>query len=383
MLYDMKLTAVAKLLPTTEQRQALLSTMERVNEACDWLAEQAFKLQTANKIQLQHLHYRDLRERFGLSAQMAVRTISKVVEVYKRDKTKLCHFKPHGAVAYDQRIMSFKAMDRVSLLTLAGRVLVPFVAGAYHRSRLEGVRGQADLVYRKGKLYLYVTVEVPDEAQVEPEAWLGVDLGIRNLAVDSDGEQHSGAVVEAVRSRTLKLRGALQRRGTKSAKRHLKKLSGKEARFRSNVNHTISKRIVRKAKDTSRGVAIEDLKGIRERTTVRKAQRAEHGGWAFFQLRSFIEYKGKLAGVSVVAVDPHNTSRTCPRCGNVDKANRRSQAEFQCTSCGYEAHADFVGATNIAHRASVNAPIVSDIERETVQQIPRSVLGKAACFSWR
>jgi IS605 OrfB family transposase len=379
----MKLVAVAKLLPTDEQATALLATMERVNEACEWLGARAFEGQTANKFALHHLHYGDLREQFGLSAQMAVRAIGKVCDAYKRDRTRQPHFKPHGAIAYDQRIMSFKAMDRVSLLTLAGRILVPFVAGAYHRARLEGVRGQADLVLRKGKWYLYVTVEVPDGAPVDPEGWLGVDLGIRNLATDSDGERHSGAGVEAVRQRMQQLRTALQSVGTKSAKRHLKRLAGHEARFRSDVNHIISKRIVAKAKDTARWVAVEDLTHIRERTTVRHGQRAMHSGWAFFQLRSFLTYKGRLAGVPVVAVDPRNTSRTCPRCGHVDKRNRRTQAEFRCVACAFEAHADVVGATNIAARAAFNRPIVSSIGSETHLAIPLLAQGQAASFSGR
>lgn len=361
----MRLVAVAKLLPTAEQAAALLATVERVNAACEWLAARAFENQTANKIRLQQLHYRDLRERFGLSAQMAVRAISKVCDAYKRDRTRQPHFKSHGAVAYDQRILSFKAMDRVSLLTLAGRILVPFVAGTYHRARLEAVRGQADLVLRKGKWFLYVTVELPDGAPIDPEDWLGVDLGIRNLAVDSDGERHSGVGVETVRQRMQRLRTVLQPIGTKSAKRHLKRLAGHESRFRSDVNHAISKRIVAKAKDTARGIALEDLSGIRERTTVRKGQRAMHGGWAFFQLRSFVEYKGRIAGVPVVVVDPRDTSRTCPRCGYVAKANRRSQSRFECQSCGHSDDADHVGAVNIAHRAAVMRPIVAGSGRET------------------
>ena len=379
----MQLVAVAKLLPTNDQAIALLATVERVNEACNWLAARAFEGQTANKFSLHHLYYGDLRQQFGLSAQMAVRAIGKVCDAYKRDKRRQPHFDSHGAIAYDQRIMSFKAMDRVSLLTLAGRILVPFVAGAYHRARLEGVRGQADLVLRKGKWYLYVTVEVPDGAPVDPEGWLGVDLGIRNLATDSDGERHSGAGVEAVRQRMQRLRGALQAVGTKSAKRHLKRLAGHEARFRSDVNHTISKRIVAKAKDTTRGVALEDLSGIRERTTVRHGQRAMHDGWAFFQLRSFVEYKGRLAGVQVVVVNPRNTSRTCPRCGCIDKANRRSQSEFECRACGHTDHADHVGAVNIARRAAFNQPIVSGIRSETHLAIPLLAQGQAACFSGR
>jgi IS605 OrfB family transposase len=363
-----KLVATAKLLPTPEQADALLATLECVNAACNWLAERAFELKSADKYRLHGLHYRELREKFGLSSQMAVRAISKVVEAYKRDRTRKPTFKPRGAVAYDQRILSFKALDRVSLLTISGRILLPYVAGPYHRARLEGVRGQSDLVLRKGKWFLYVTVEVPDGSPVDPEGWLGVDLGIRNLAVDSDGEAHSGAAVEDTRQRHQWLRNALQSAGTKSARRHLKRLAGKEARFRSHTNHCISKHIVAKAKGTGRGIAVEDLTGIRERATVRRSQRAMHSGWAFFQLRSFLAYKAVLAGVKLVVVDPRNTSRTCPACGYIDKANRKSQSEFACKSCDFVDHADHVGAVNIARRASVMTPIVPGVEHRLPAQ---------------
>jgi IS605 OrfB family transposase len=222
-----------------------------------------------------------------------------------------------------------------------------------------------------------VTVEVPDGSPVDPEGWLGVDLGIRNLAVDSDGEAHSGAAVEAVRQRHQRLRNILQPVGTKSAKSHLKKLSGKEARFRSHTNHVISKHIVAKAKGTGRGIAVEDLTGIRDRATVRRSQRAMHSGWAFFQLRAFLSYKAAIAGVKLVAVDPRNTSRTCPACGYIDKANRKSQSEFACKSCGFVDHADHVGAVNIARRAAVNQPIVSDYRGGEHLCLPISVQGQS------
>jgi putative transposase len=361
---NVKLVATVKLLVSPEDRERLLATMRRVNEACSWLAERAFEAKSADKIGLQRAHYRELRDRFGLSSQHAVRTISKVCEVYRRDKSKLCKFKPLGAVAYDQRIYTFKnGLDRVSLLALDGRIVVPCAIGAYHRGRLEGVRGQADLVYRKGKLFLFVTVDVPDGSPIDPEGWLGVDLGIRNLAVDSDGEAHSGEHTLAVRSRLAKLRAGLQSAGTRSAKRHLRKLRRRERNFHTHTNHVLSKSIVRKAKDTGRGIAVEDLSGIRNRVTVRTAQRATLHSWSFFQLRAFLSYKATLSGVVLVAVDPRNTSRTCPECGNIDKANRRSQAEFVCTGtgCGFAANADHVGARNIASRAEVIRPLGSAV----------------------
>lgn len=356
----MKLVATVKLLVDTEQKSRLLATMARVNEACSWLAERAFELKSADKLKLQKLHYRDLRDRFGLSAQHTVRAISKVCEVYKRDRSKLPRFRPYGAIPYDQRIYTFKhGLDRVSLLALDGRIIVPCAIGAYHAGRLEGVRGQADLVYRKGKLYLFVTVDVPDGSPIDPEGWLGVDLGIRNLAVDSDGKAHSGAQTLALRSRVAKLRRGLQSAGTRSAKRHLQRLRRRERHFHAHENHVISKSIVSKARDTGRGIAVEDLTGIRDRVTVRKAQRTNLHGWSFFELRTFLGYKAALAGVALVAVDPRNTSRTCPECGCIDKANRRSQADFVCTGCCFAANADHVGARNIASRAEVIRPIVA------------------------
>ena len=205
---------------------------------------------------------------------------------------------------------------------------MPFLGCDYYKARKGIVHGQADLILRNGKFYLCVAVEVQEEDAITPIDALGVDLGIVNLAVDSDGETHSGDKVLKVRDRTAKLCSGLQSCGTKSAKKHLKKLSGKEKRFQRDVNHCISKHIVAKAKDTKRAIVLEDLGGIRSRTTVSKAQRRDLHAWGFFQLRSFIEYKAKLSGVQVILVDPRNTSRTCPKCGHVAAENRRTREDF-------------------------------------------------------
>lgn len=337
-----------KLLPTAEQSKSLLVTMERFNAACDALAAIAFSSRCANKVELQKIAYHDIRRDFGLSAQMTVRAISKVVEVYKRDKDIQPKFRPHGAIVYDQRILSWKGADRVSILTVDGRAIMPWVAGAYQHGRLDRVRGQADLVYRDGKFFLFVTVDVGDVPPGDPEGYIGVDLGHKNIAVDSDGETFSGALNASLRKRHARLRRNLQRKGTKSAKRLLRKRRRKEARFASDLNHRISKAIVRKACDTGRGIAIEDLKGIRERTTVRKPQRRAHHSWAFAQLRSFLTYKAALAGVPLVAVNPRYTSQTCPVCGSIDRKNRPSRDRFQCISCGHAGPADTTAAVNIS-----------------------------------
>lgn len=360
----MKLTLFLKLLPSDEQKKLLLKTMEQFNTACNFISQVAYAHRTASQVKLHKLTYKDIREKFGLSAQMAVRAIGKVAETYKRDKTTLHCFKPHGAMAYDQRILTIKFPDCVSILTLNGRQIMPFMFYNYRQLDLRRVRGQADLIYHGGEFYLAVCVDVPEPPPSEPTDWLGVDLGIVNIATDSTGESFSGKQLNGLRKRYAKLRSKLQKKAAEKRKsgkrpksiiRLLKKRSKKEHRFATNVNHVISKRVVAKAKALGCGIALEDLKGIRSRVTVRKPQRRSHHSWAFYQLRTFIEYKARLAGVPVVLVDPRNTSRTCPHCGCIDKRNRPNQAEFKCVSCGFSGSADIIAAENI-RRAAVNRP---------------------------
>ena len=349
----MKQTIALKLAPSVEQAEVLLATMERFNAACDTIAEAAFARRLANKIALQKLVYYDIRERFGLSAQLTIRAIAKVVEAYKRDKRVRPRFRPHGAVCYDQRILRWLGVEAVSLSTLEGRLEVPIRFGAYQAARADRRYGQADLVYRDRVFYLYATIDTPEPPPGEPEDYLGIDLGIVNLAADSDGTTYTGQAVERHRRIDVHRRRNLQRKGTKAARRKLRQLGRTRSRYQRDTNHCISKTVVRHAKGTQRGIALEDLKGIRDRTerTVRRRQRARHGNWSFDQLRSFIEYKARAEGVQVVAVDPRGTSRTCPECGHCDKANRRTQATFCCTRCGHAAPADTTAARNIASRA--------------------------------
>jgi putative transposase len=349
----MKITLQIKLLPDETQHAALLDTMKVFNEACCFIAEVAHCEKCASKFALQKLVYRDVREQFGLSSQMAILAVHKVVGAYKRDTSMQCTFQPTGAIAYDQRVLSFKGLEKASILTVKGRITVPMQMGEYQKVQFGRAHGQADLVLRRGVFYLLLTIETPVAPAGEPTGFIGVDLGIVQIAADSDGESFSGQPVEDVRQKYHKQRRSLQAKGTRSATRRLQKISKKEALFRKDRNHIISKTLVEKAKDTGRGIALEDLEDIRERTTVRKSDRAKHSGWSFRQLQSFIAYKASIHGVPVVFVDPRNTSKGCSVCGHISKANRKTQSGFQCVSCGHTANADTNAAINIAARATV------------------------------
>lgn len=352
----MKLIAQVKLNTTPEQADALKRTLEAANAAANYISDYAWQNQTFRQFDLHRALYYELRERFALSAQVVVRVLAKVADAYKLDRRTRRTFKPLGSIAYDERILAWRLSDQtVSIWTVASRQRIPFLAGERQMVLLQSRQGEADLVYHDGTFYLHQTCNVEDPPTGITTDFLGVDLGIINIAADSDGNTYSGGKTNGLRKRHAKLRARLQAKRTKSVKRLLQKRRRKEARFARDVNHVIAKQLVAKAKDTGRGIALEDLKGIRERITVRKAQRRVQHSWAFHQLRSFVEYKALMAGVPVALVDPRNTSRTCPACGRVAKANRPTQALFRCVSCGFAGPADTIAAENI-RRAAVNQP---------------------------
>jgi putative transposase len=263
----------------------------------------------------------------------------------------------HGSVGYDERILRWFAAE-VSIWATAGRQRLPFVCGERQRTLLPFQQGESDLAYRGGEWYLLATVNQSEPEPIAPDGVLGIDLGIVNLATDSLGTSYSGAAVEANRRRYARLRARVQAVGTKSAKRKLKRMAGKQARFQGNENHRISKQMVATANGTNQAITLEELTGMRLRVTARHDGRARPANWSFAQPRHCITYKSARFGVPVVLVDSRNTSRQCPACGHCEKANRVTQCLFSCQSCGYSASADYIAACNIASWGAANHPIV-------------------------
>jgi putative transposase len=373
----MKLVAKIRLDANPEQAKLLLRTLETANECANWMSNQAWEYKVFTPFSLHKIVYREARERFPLSAQVVVRLLSKVCDAYKKDKKVMRRFSKHGAISYDSRIISY-GDNRVSIWTLDGRESILYSAGPLQKELLKHQHGESDLIYHRGKWFLSATCDLTDPPQSVVDDFLGVDLGVVQIATDSDGQAFSGSVVNNIRYRHRKLRQNLQAAQSKSAKRHLKKLSGKEARFAANVNHSIAKQIVEKAKRTGRGIAVEDLTGIRERVRARRKQRVVLHSWSFAQLKAFLTYKAVLAGVPLVEVDPRNSSRECSQCGHTEKLNRPSQSQFRCRSCHYTANADYNAALNLRSRASVNRPIVARLPDSSGGFQPQL---QATCFS--
>jgi putative transposase len=267
-------------------------------------------------------------------------------------------FRSDAAQPFDARCLSWRIPDSaeertaaVSIWTMQGRIRsVRILATQRDQALLKTHRiGESDLIQRDGKWFLYATIDIPEVPPVDPaNGFVGVDLGIVNIATTSDGDRVTAARLNRYRRRQEGLRKRLHAKNTRSARRLLRERRRKERRFAADINHRISKSIVAEAKRTGRGIAIEQLGGIRERVRFRRPQRAALHWWAFDQLGRFLAYKARAAGVAFVHVNPAYTSQTCSACGYVDKGNRRSQSVFDCARCDFVGHADHNAANNIA-----------------------------------
>ena len=358
-LEGMKLVANLKLTPTDIQYDALLETLQVSNRACNWLSGQAWDTDTFGQFALHKLTYERCRAQFGLAAQMTVRCIAKVADAYKLDRKTRRRFKRYAAQPYDDRIFRLCSDTELSLWTMQGRMQVAYQCGPRQRALLAYRKGEVDLMYIKGTFYLVIVCDVLEPEELGVERILGVDFGIVNLAVDSDGTVYTGETVDRKRQRYQARREGLQRHGTRSARQRLRHLAGKQARFQHDTNHTISKRLVDRAQRSCAAIGLEDLSGIHTRVKARRSQRPRHANWGFFQLRQYVTYKAALAGVLMILVDPKHTSQECSHCGHIAKANRPTQDRFSCQRCGYTTGADFNAAQNIKTRAAVKQRIVA------------------------
>jgi putative transposase len=369
-------------LDVTGHELALEETQACFNEAATWIAAVCWQERITNSNTAHHRVYGQTRARFWLGAQLAVCARAKAMEAVKatragernrmarwkatnarrrKVKKKLLpppdpascpEFHPRASVRYDARTYRLLPLDKVSLSTLTGRVVCRMLPGKRQHEMLvdpDWHIGGAELVWQDGTYYLHLTQTREAPPLSETSDVLGVDLGICNVATDSTGQQFTGREVRLMRSHAVARRAALQRVGTRSAKRRLQKMRRRERRWMKHVNHRIAKTLVRKAAVSRKALALEDLTGIREgEVTVRRENRYERHSWAFYQLRTFLTYKAAWAGVPVHLVDPAYTSQTCSRCGYGSPANRQSQSSFKCKQCGFCCHADSNAAMNIA-----------------------------------
>lgn len=359
-------------LQITSHHDEIVETSNRFVNALNYTSRYAIEYQEFTKWGLQKSIYGILREQYGLRSQMAINCIREVDARYKgklkanRDSDMPVVFKQrHYALNYprDYRIVDH---DTISINTVHGRVKASYACGEYQHSLLDGSEWAIDSsmisMHRDGKVFINIVIEkeMPGTTLLNKDGIVGVDLGMNFVAVttDSAGKTrfYGGGMIKYRRWLDDKHRQEAQSKGTRAAKRFLKRQSGRERRFVTAQNHIIAKDIVAKALESfgSPIISMEDLAGIRQQRYVGKGQRTRLAKWAFFQLQQFIEYKALERGVPVVYVNPAYTSQVCPKCGHTEKGNRNKRLHvFKCKQCGYTSNDDRVGSMNVRDRGVV------------------------------
>lgn len=335
-----------------ETRRAYVDAMNRTSAV-------AHERQITSGVTLHHATYRDVREATRLPSNLVCTARAVVAEAYTRDRTRRHRWNDRAAMRYDARTLRFDlGGEFATLSTLTGRVRVALILCDYHRRFLDGTWtfAKGATVKQVGKVwYLHLTAEreIPDS---EAPGVLGIDAGIKRISTSSRGTVHKGGSISQIRRRKFRQRRQLQRKTagqskTRAQRRLLKRLAGSETRAVEWRLWNVANSIVREAVATGCGtIAVEDLTGIRGRIKAAKKQRLIQQGWPFASLQAKIRHVASKHGVKVVTVDARDTSRTCNRCGHIDKANRVDQATFRCTACGHSLNADHHASLNIRDR---------------------------------
>lgn len=368
---------------TNEQAQALTETLEQFTHAFNQVCRYGWTHREKNGVALHHATYyqtkascpllvSDLLIQARTKATEAIKSAltwqakkvasyPKKVEKAQKQGKPVPTFKPVQCpqsllcpVRYNEKTYVLNwTSSTVRLSTTQGRMTISFSVPSYCVQYQGYPPCTADLLYKRGKFYLHIVVDIPEPDVQRTHTVIGVDLGLNRPAVTSTRQFLGKKHWKEIDRRYFRLKRKLQSNGSKSAKRHLKKLSRRQARFHRDCDHVLSKQIVTSAPVGST-IVLENLTTIRESSKMGRGKnnktlsnKRKLHCWTFAPLSSFIGYKGQAKGVAVERVDPRHTSQTCSRCGFQHRYNRRSQSLFLCRQCHYSLNADLNASYNI------------------------------------
>ncbi len=376
----MQRTIRIRLQPSPAQAAALAETSRQFTSAFNQTVHLGWEANLSNATKLHYLAYYPVKTDHptlvsDLVNQARVRAAEALRSAFALRKAGRKVSMPQSAACPPRYNVHTYRMDwesqTVRISTTAGRQTIRFSVPDYAAKYAKNPTDTADLIERDGQWWLHVVVTVPAPNIPPSDQVVGVDLGLNRPAVTSNNCFLGQRRWKAIEGRYFKLTRALQKKGTKSAKRHLRRAKRRRARFRKDADHVLSKQIVQSV-EPGATIALENLKDIRKRMKARRrtATKRRMHSWPFANLRAKVEYKAEERGCMVVAVDPRHTSQTCSCCGHTARNNRRSQSMFKCRKCGFHLNADLNGARNIAakYHTSVgrfpagglrNQPIVS------------------------
>jgi len=356
----LSLTIKIKLLPDEEQSKIMLESMERYSSACNEVSKNAFEYKSFNRVQLHRELYKTIRSDYNLKSQQTCsvfRTVSAKYQALKSTHQELVQIdfsKPQCDLVWNKDYSLSK--DTFQISTNKGRIKVPFVMKTKEEyfSSHDYRFGTAKLFYKKEKFYLLipVTFEAPDFDPSKCVQIVGIDRGINFVVTSYDSKGKTtfikGRHIKHKRNHYKQLRKHLQSKKTPSSRRRLKAIGKRENRWMNDVNHCISKALVKNNPQNTLFV-LEDLTNIKENLKkVKKEDRYAHMSWSYYDLEQKLMYKAKKNQSFVIKVDPRYTSQKCPKCSEIEKSNRDKKKHiFKCKQCGYTSNDDRIGAMNI------------------------------------
>ena len=378
-----------------ERRQNIFDTFKQYNYALNFCIDKAWEPEKKiiNKSKLHKLTYYPLREQTNLQANYICSARNKACDVIKGNVIRWSNhkkatkpvFKPFSAIQFDKRTLTIKNRS-CTFSTVNGRIKSNYFVGEYQKHILDDPNYEfrtATLTYKNGNFFLNITIIKPALVK-SPKTVMGIDLGVKNIAVTSTGKFFSSGLLNDRRKQFREKRSKIQSKGTKSAHNLIKRLSGRETRFVDWILHNISREIVNEAlKRSVDGIAFETLNSIRESTKQwRKEERTKISLWAFSKLQNFVQYKALENGIDVWFIEPKYTSQRCSRCGHIESSNRKG-ISFVCKHCGYSLHSDYNASKNIAIK------VLSDKSSDWIRRPCKLALksgdfnltDKAGCFS--
>lgn len=342
----------------------LLQTVRVFNIACQEVLDYGYGAKDYNKTRLNRETYKSIREKYPTLPSALVQTArDQASDMLKCDKYKHKIVKKElSSIRYDKRTMKvFLGSGYCSLSTIFGRLTYHFTLPEYYHRYIDWKIKNGQLLVKGNDCYLHIQVEIDTPEPTHNDNRLGIDMGINNIAVCSDNSFYNSKHHKNIKGKYQHLKTELQSKGTRSTKRKLKKVSGRERRFVMDMNHCLSKKLVHKPYGM---FAMENLTNIKKQNKGKKFNK-KLGNWSFNQLQQFVDYKAENIGKEVVYVKPQYTSQTCSKCGHKHKSNRNGRW-FKCKQCGFELDADLNASRNIAtfsrsgcSRVSVNHPNVA------------------------
>ena len=360
-------------IPVNLPQERFFSLMAQCADIFNVHINWALEHKTYNKSKAHHALYSQLRLAYpDVPSALLQATRDNALEAIKQTKFKRTpRKKSTSGLRYDKRTMTLRG-EQLTLSCIGKRVKLILNIPDYFREIYDNwdFRG-ATVTYTKQTKQFWVRLifEHPDPEKLEHGGVQGIDRGLYHLCSTHDGKFFSSNKIRAIQRRYLYNRKQLQQKGTCSAKRRLKAISGREKRFMRDVNQCVSKELANQPE--YRIFALEDLSGIRNQRRGKKLNKWL-SSWSFRQLEFFLGYKSVALGKEVAFVDARYTSQRCSRCGNVNKANRQ-KSRFHCRSCHFKAHSDINSGLNIRdnyfltlsstdrseEQAVVNQPIVT------------------------